>query len=307
MDAAYFSGSVDDKIQIFTGFNNSSEGQAELPLILGQVDDVEIDLVGRAIILSGRDLSAQMIDTKTSDHFQQKTASEIVTIIAGRHGLTPNVQATTTRVGQYYEIDQTRLTATQPEWDLLIFLAEQEGFDLWVSGKTLNFQPPVDETSNPYLLRWSETGTKLSNCTELKLRRSQTLAKDVIVKIRSWHQAQGVPFTVQAKRTQAAKGQRSGGEAQTYFFTVANLTQKQAQQLANQRLEQITRHERVINANLPGDNLLTVRTPLSLSGTNTQFDQVYFVDSVKRTLTMNGGYDMEVRAKNSSTSSTVAE
>ncbi len=307
MDAAYFSSSANDQVAITASFADGY--QPDQLLIIGQVDDVDVDLVKRTLTLTGRDLSAQMIDTKTSDHFQQNTASEIVAIIAGRHGLQTNIAATTTKAGTYYELYHSRLTVSQTEWDLLIFLAEQEDFDLWVSGNTLNFQPSVAETDPPYVLLWSDLGpgNKSSNCSDLQLKRSQTLAKDIIVKVRSWNQAQGVAFTVESKRNQAAKSQRSGGQAQTYFFRLANATQAQAQQFANNMQEKISRHERVVTAAMPGDNLLTIRKPVKLVGTNTDWDQVYYVDSIHRHISMQGGYRMEVRAKNHSTASMVTE
>ena len=105
--------------------------------------------------------------------------------IAARRGLEASVTATKTRVGSYYELYNLRLTKDQAEWDLLMFLAEQEGYDLWVSGKTLNFHPPVAPTAEPYVLLWSDLGegNRVSNLESLRCSRSQTLAKDVIVKV----------------------------------------------------------------------------------------------------------------------------
>jgi hypothetical protein len=44
-------------------------------------------------------------------------------------------------VGRYYEIDHARLTNDISQWTLLNYLAQEEGFDLNVTGSTLNFQP----------------------------------------------------------------------------------------------------------------------------------------------------------------------
>src|SRR5579859_5368301 len=116
-----------------------------------------------------------------------------------------------------------------------MILAEREGFDLWVSGHTLNFQPPVATTTDPYVLLWSDQGqgNRVANFEGLKLHRSQTLAKDIIVKVASWNQAQGATIKAEAKRSQANKSQRVGGQAQIYTFNPPNLTQAQAQQFAN--------------------------------------------------------------------------
>jgi phage protein D len=304
---SYWSASLGDQLEIFAGFKDQTGKGQPKSLIYGQVDDVDYDPIGRSLTLTGRDLSAQFIDTRTAEHFQDQTASSVAQTLAARHGLKASVTATGTRVGSYYELYNLRLTKDQAEWDLLTFLAEQEGFDLWVSGQTLNFQPPVPLTADPYVLSWSDQGqgSRLANFEDLKLHRSQSLAKDIIVKVISWNQVQEGNVTAQAKRSQANKSQRVGGQAQIYTFYEPNLNQQQAQKWANAKAEDITRHERVIAGKLPGDSLLTNRSLMQLVGTGTDWDQVYFVDSVTRRMSFKDGYSMEFRAKNHSPQSTV--
>lgn len=295
---AYWADSQDDRVSIGVSLN----GETPEPLIVGQVDDVDLDLTGRTITLTGRDLSAAFIDNRTAEKFQNQTSSQIAQALALRRGLDSSVQATPTLAGAYYEIDHAVTTREQTEWDLLTYLAEREGFDVWVAGTTLYFQPPPAIAGMPYLLVWSEPGdgTYASNTTNMHVRRSQTLARDVVVEVRSWNQKQQKAFTVTAKRSQAKKSQRRGGQAQTYSFIRPNLTREQAQQFAEAKAEEITRHERVLTASLPGDDLLTTRRTVRLVGTGTDWDLLYFPDTVTRRLTMQEGYRMELRAKNHS-------
>jgi phage protein D len=199
------------------------------------------------------------------------------------------------------------LTQEQSEWDLLIYLAEREGFDVWVSGNKLFFQPSPVETSPAYKLIAQDPGTSsiTSNAERLNLTRSQTLAKDVIVVIQSYNQKQQKAFKVSYHVTQAKKSQRSGGVAQTYSYNVPNLTRDQALQLAQARAEDITRHEKVLSASLPGDNKLSTRARVQLVGTGTDWDQYYYPDTITRYVSFEEGYHIELRAKNHSTQSTV--
>jgi len=305
LGASYWSDSSNDQIQISMGL----VGDTPVPFILGQVDNAEIDQVKQILTLTGRDLSAVFIDTKTTEKYQNLTSSDIAGMLADAHGMQKNIAATTTKVGTYYVEDQVALTREESEWDLLIYLAQHEGFDLWVSGNTLNFQPSVDlSTAVPYVLIYSDAGAggagKFSSFTGLKMNRSQTLAKDVIVKVRTWNQINAKVYNVTAKRTQASKGQRSGGVAQTYSFTVPNLDEEGALNYAQQKAEEISRHERVINADLAGDNSLSIRTPVQLVGTGTSFDQKYYPDSITRRISFEK-YTMSLRAKNHSVESTV--
>ncbi|WP_435018501.1 phage late control D family protein [Tundrisphaera sp. TA3] len=303
---AYWAESQDDLVSVAV----SIDGGIPQQLILGQVDDAEIDLVGRTISLTGRDLSSRFLDAKTAEKFQNLTASDIALQLSLRQGLDADVVATSARAGTYYEIDHAVLTREQTEWDLLVYLAEREGFDVWVSGTTLHFRPAPVEASTPYVLFWSEPnaldgGTFASNATDIRLQRSQTLAKDIIVIVRSWNQKQQKGFSEKASASQA-KGQRRGGKAQVYTFIRPNLTPDQALALAKSLAEQITRHERLLSASLPADNILSTRTMVQLVGTNTAFDQLYYPDTVTRRLSMQEGYRMELRAKNHSTLSDVA-
>lgn len=301
--ASYWSDSVNDRVQISMGTGTGSTS----PFILGQIDNAEIDQIRQVLTLTGRDLSAVFLDAQTTQKFQNQKSSDIAAMLAARHGLQANIAATMTPVGTFYTADRVNLTRRQSEWDLLIFLAQHEGFDLWVSGNTLNFQPSLDLTKiSPYLMIYSGAPSKFSSFMDLKMSRSQTLARDIVVVVRSWNQVHQRGFNVTAKRQHASKGQRAGGEAQTYTFTVPNLDQVGAQNYANRKLEEISRMERVIRAELAGDDTLTIRTPIQLVGTGTSFDQMYYPDTITRSISFEN-YRMKVRAKNHSTESMVVE
>ena len=301
----YWAAAEYDRVEISAGFDD-----ALAPLITGQVDDVEYDITARRLTLSGRDLSAPLIDARTTEKFQNLKSHEIAQRIALRHGLDSSVTATSELAGKYYQIDHAALTKEDSEWDLLCYLAEREGFDVWVRGETLFFQPPVAETQTPYLLLWSDTGSAspASNCERLNLSRSQTLAKDVIVKVKSWNQAQEKAFTVAYRASKKGRRKRKGdtdASVQTYSYTVPNLTREQALKYAETTAAKITRHERLLSAEMPGDSLLDTRSLVQLVGTGTDWDQTYYPESVTRRISYEEGYSMTLRAKNHSPQDTV--
>ena len=63
--------------------------------------------------------------------------------------------------------------------------------------------------------------------------------------------------------------------------------------------DQIILHEMRLTAYLPADNILDCTKPVVVRGTSTDFDQVYYCDSVTRTMSVNEGYRMNIRGKNS--------
>jgi phage protein D len=302
----YWSDSTGDELELYAGFKTQGVQAAPQLLIYAQVDDVAVDIVGRTLTLSGRDLSAQFLDTKTATDYQDKTSSQIAQIVAANHQMTASVTPTQQWVGSFYELYHSRITKDQSEWDLLMFLAEQENYDVWVAGQTLYFQPPVPLTTDPYVLNWSDQGqgNRVANFEDLKMQRSETLARDVIVKVKSWNQAQGITVTSTLTRNQTNKSPRPS-QPQTYTFYPPNLNKQQADKFARGKMEDITKHERVITGKLPGDSLLTNRSLVKLVGTGTNWDQFYFVDTVTRKMSFTEGYTMEFRAKNHSPKSTV--
>jgi phage protein D len=306
-------------IELFIGFPEDVDNYSASDLdsfIYGQVDELIFDPVGTFIEVSGRDKTADFVDAKTYEQFVNNTASEIAEKLAARHGLTPVVTATTTKAGTYYQLENRRIPLDRSEWDLLTWLAQEEGFSVYVKGKELHFEPRIEPDADQYALRWvpapldGATGAPQLNAIDVVMSRNLTLAKDIVVFVRSWNVKQKKGFTVKAQASHTKKAIGKGaaepdGAAQTYSFVKPGLTKEQAQDMANKKLAELSSHEMKISANQPGDNLLSLTTLVNLSGTGTAFDQTYYPDSVVRRLSTSTGYTMRMSAKNHSPESTV--
>ena len=316
-DAAWFCAQTKLLVEIFAGFPANPDwfDVSELQsLIVGQVDDLSYDPLSTTIELSGRDLTAELIDAKTTEKFQNQTASEIASALAKRHNLTPVVTATATKSGTFYEIDHARLNAERSEWDLLAALANEEGMMVYVRGRSLHFEPKPKDTDPPYLLTWEpptiDRGFYQFNGKTISFSRNLTLAKDIVVTVRSWNakNKKGFSKTVRAthnKNTVLAGASQPIGDAQTYQYSIPGLTPEQALQEAQKRLAQLSQHELKMNATLPADNVLDITRVIKVEGTGTAFDTVYFPDSIVRTMSIGEGYSMSVSAKNHETYSTL--
>ena len=140
--AAQFWSSTSD---VFLEVQMSVDGLIFKSLVQGAVDHVDLDMGQRLVRVEGRDLTAALIETRTQETFANQTSSEIASTLAKRHNLDAQVAPTSTPVGRYYQSEHDRITLNQfsratTEWDLLTFLAQQEGFDVFVSGRTLFFR-----------------------------------------------------------------------------------------------------------------------------------------------------------------------
>lgn len=261
-------------------------GAGFVSLVQGLADTVTLDPIAGTLTLEGRDGSAVLMETPAQETFANRTASEIATVLAGRHGLAADVQATMAPAGRYWELEHDSLTLntagkSTTEWDLLVTLAQHEGFQLWVDGGTLHFRPPAPVP--PLLL-------PVASCTSLRLERSLTLAGDIAVAVKSWHSRAGVGCTGLAQTS------RGAGQRRNYVFVVPNLTQDAAQALAQQRLGEIAGHELTLHATMPGELSLTPRGLLQLSGSGTGFDTVFAISEVERRLHAHQGFTQTVRA-----------
>ena len=310
---AYLSKQSMMSVKIYVGFpiNPDSYSTQDLQLLMvGDCDEMTIDPLRMTVTFSGRDLTSRFIDKKTYAKYANQTASNIVTNLAQSHGLNPIVTSTQGNVGTFYEAENTLLTKETTEWDLMTFLAQQYNYVVFVQQNNLIFEPkPTAQNSTPYILSYQPPatlyGSPVFNGMNLTMMRCFTVAKDVTVKIRvPYSPTTGKAFTASAGKKNPSINSSSAGN-QVYTYTYPGLTNSQALSKAQQLLSEITLNELKISATVPGDNLLTKSSIINLIGTGSQFDQIYYTDTVTRTLNYTDGYLMEIEAKNSDVNSQV--
>ncbi|MDE2024867.1 MAG: hypothetical protein KGJ07_00060 [Patescibacteria group bacterium] len=313
-------------ISIYVGFpqdpNSFNTEDLEL-LMVSDCDEMTIDPLKAIVTFTGRDLTSRFIDTKTYSYYPNLTASAIAIMLAEQQGLgTSLITATQGNVGTFFtgaDTNQTTLLSKETtQWDLLTFLAQQYNYAVYVqpyqntSGASANlvFAPrPTPENSEPYILRYqpppSAGASPISNTMDLNFTRAFTLSKDVTVKIRvPYSPLTGRAFTsVAGKKNPTINSSNAGN--QIYTFTYPGLTKAQALAKAQSLLSNITINEIKLSAYLPGDNVLKKSSIIKVIGTNTRFDQIYYTDTVVRTINFTDGYTMEVRAKNQDVNSQV--
>lgn len=306
--AAWWASQKEIFVEVLAGFPVDPEwfDASELDsLIYGKVDEMTYDPVGRLIELNGRDLTSDLIDAKTTEKFQNLTASQIAEQLAARHGLIPKVVATETMSGTYYEIDHARLTSDRSEWDLLTYLAHEERYVVYLKGKELHFEPQPEESQNPYVLRWEppveDRGFPIFNGKSISFSRNLTVAKGVAVTYRSWNAKNNKAFSVtypSSHKTMGTAPGKASPQAQNYYFTSPGKTPQQLLQMAQAKHKEITQHEMRMSFSGPADNVLKVTDIIRVEGTDSAFDQTYYPESINRAMSLSDGYTMTVAAKN---------
>ena len=280
-------------------------------LIIGRADEVHYDPLQNTVEITGRDYTSAFIDAKTMETWKNKTVTDVVNALATRHGMKANVATIKTQIGTYADIDHVRLADQRTEWDLLIWLAHEAQCDLWVNGTTLYFQPQIDPTKQDYyLLQWVardgiNTFVPQGNMIDLKLSHNMTIGKGIQVLVKSWHGTFKNSFSAsypgQPKTVKVGKA-TPVSNTQNYVYSIPGLDVKGCLQKAEALYNEIAKQEMQLDATLPGDNILNNRVIVKLVGTGTAFDQVYYPSSVHRSMSMDEGYRMTVRARNLSPS-----
>lgn len=304
-DAGWFSTQTDLDVELFVGFPRDPDkfGAADLESVFsGRTDEVFVKWEQGMVSLKGRDLTAPFLDNKNSAKWPMKTSSEIVTALAGKYGLTPVVTATSTRVGKYYKDAYVRLQDDRTEWDLLTWLAREEGFVVYVQGKELHFGPAP--TASTYTLTYTPPAKgelPSGQMVRTDTSRVLTVARDIKVIVRSWNPKKKVPIIRDATRNK-----KGSAQVQTYVYTFPNLDAAGCQARANQILADLSRHEMQLRFSGPADSLLKKSDLIAFKGTGTAFDQTYYPDSIARTFSAREGYSWRVSAKNHSPESQVS-
>jgi phage protein D len=294
-EAGWLSRQTSIEIEIKAGFpaDPASFTSAELTsLFLGRVDLSSYDPGQGLVTLKARDLTQDLIDAKTSNRFANMTASQLAERLASAHGLIPVVTATHTRIGSFYQIDQVRTQHRRSEWDLLTWAAREEDFTVHVRGRELVFGPRPSE-ADPYVLKWRGDGAyPETEAVNLRFDRTQALSGEFKVVVRSWNHRQGQRIIKNAGS--AAEGARE------YAYSIPGLTPEQAQARATQIASELSAHEMRVSFDGPADNDLSLARAIEVRGTDTAFDQIYFPDSIRRSLSRGEGYRWSVEAKNKS-------
>ena len=154
-----------------------------------------------------------------------------------------------------------------------------------MTGTTVHFHPTTAPNSDPYDVIISDNGQ--CNAISITLERSLSLAKDIVVAVRSWNSKQRKGFTV---------FNGTPGKGQEFSFVRPNLTGDQATDLANRIRADLSQQERLATFQLIPDLTLDPRNLLRLRGTGTGWDTVYFIDLITRSMSFQN-FSMAVHVK----------
>jgi hypothetical protein len=264
-------------------------------LISGMIDTIHVDLIRGTAGIEGRDLSSSLIDAYRQQDFVNQTASEVASAVASYHGLTPVVTATSTNVGRYYGDGYTRLSLGQfsrvrSDWDLMVQLARENSFDVFVQGSTLFFQPATSSGTAPVHIAFRDVKT-------MRFERTLMIPSSTQARVQSWDSQNMASYDSNSGRDGGDATQGSStASGQPFLFSASNFTSQQVSDSAGRYAAELNRLGVLLHIEMPWDLTLSPRTEILIDETGSLFDTVYRIDSIERHYSTTSGSSQVIRA-----------
>jgi hypothetical protein len=280
-----------------TAVTSSAYGPTYQSLITGMADTIHADPIRGTVGVEGRDLSSSMIDAYRQQDFVNQTASEIVSIIAQYHSLQPVVTPTSGNVGRYYSDGYTKLSLgqfsrLQSDWDLVVQLARQNDFDVFVEGQSLYFQPSGGFAN-------ALVPVSIQDVQSARIERNLTISTNATAKVQSWNSQNMAAYDSDNPEGGAVAPQGSSTTNLPFLFSGANYTSQQVTDSAQRYSAELSRLGTVLHLDMPWDLSLAPRATILLTDTNSLFDTTYLIDSIERHYSPTSGSKQTVRATQS--------
>lgn len=303
LDERFFADS--SSIPVIITATNDVDAGSWVTMFTGTVDVPAINWMVRRVIITGRDKSQALIETKTTEKWLNKTSEEIVNDIASRVGLTADVSIENPdKVGLITKDDYNRISNQDVLWNVLTVLADREGCAVFVKQDRLIFKP-IDNLGGGVLEVMYQRPTPESfasgNFINLSTSRNLSVSKNVKVSVKSWQQKQKKAIN------SAFSSSGKGSDKLDYTYRVANATKQQADKIAKGKIGEITGRERLLDIDMPGDVNASPEQTLSLFGTGTTCDQDYIISEIAHRWEFESGYRMTINARNKDKSRTITQ
>jgi len=271
-------------------------GREEQPRSNLKGEVTAIDLEARTdglpmLTVRGYDRAHRLNRVKKTRSFENKTYSDMVTLVSRENGLTPRTESTDV-VYEYFAQDG------QTDWELLRAVARKSGFEVFTTGNQIHFRKPNGSERAPD----QEFGVTLRH---LRLRMSAT-SQVKEVEVRGWDpkRKEVVVGTASSpgSTTGADQGHHGGalaakafGSSGKYVLTNQSVrSHKEATTLAQAILEEIAGAFVQFDCTCLGDANLRPGRSVTLKGVGPRFDKDYYISTATHRNTPEQGYLTQV-------------
>ncbi len=276
-------------VQIYYDTLSTESGYA---VFEGLADDIAVDPINGVCRVQGRDYSSLLIGSNNQESYSNRTASEIVASIAQRHGFDTNIAVTYGMVGSYQGNDHNQILLNTHsdianEWELLVYLAKMERFELFVDARELVFSPLQS-------LAREQIAVGRNDIISMKTMRKCPLSDKTLLTVKSWNSWLTRTFV----HTDSQLSEQMPSTNPTAFgdpdigvtFVRPNLSLTGVEDLSREYRRTSTEQLLNIEIVMPGDTTMKPGDILSIQGIGVAFDSDYIVKSVRRTFSSSAGF-----------------
>ncbi len=301
-------------MEITYGVGDPEAGYAGIEwvqMIVGQVDKILLDLTKGTVTCHGRDQTALLIDTYSNRGIPPHTIAEVITELCDDAGIGSDVSGDGTellasdlyREGQAWLTAGTTFNRSVTYWDLICYLAQRAHCYVFMDNNgTLHVHPdnfdadiwqvtltPPDDDPPVVILN-------PSNVEKMVLERDLNVARNTSVLV--------IGQNAQKKETYAEQDDQSelrgGDKTRSSQHVIPGLEDAAAaKKRANAIYDQQIRHEKKIHWTEPGDLDLSCLEQAQVVGGGTEWHQVYYIESIDRSMSWPGGFVMKCVGTNS--------
>jgi hypothetical protein len=189
------------------------------------------------------------------------------------------------------------------EWDLLKYLAQTEGFQLYVDGTTLVFAPTDALPGNS----WSISSDNVTNMT---FHVACPTSDQTAITAKSWNSWLCQTFTNTNQQSTDQSGfslSALDADPGTEIAMVSpNLTPHDVERLVTQRLDALNEQVLTVQIVMPGELAFLPGDILSITSGLGTFDSDYTIKSIRRRFSSAGGFLQYIQGFTSTTDSTIS-
>jgi len=257
-------------------------------------DFIEVTLETGIVTITGKDKSAALHQSKTTEQVHNKTMKEQIEVFAKRHELTLQMDDQSGKAGRTYKVDFNDMTHEESEWTAIQRYITHLGLVAYVDDKTLHVVAANSSSGGAKTINYKAPTAQSyasGDFMHLSLKHDMILAKGVKTTVKSWN-------SKKAKVITATEG-GSGGGASVGGFSIyhPDLEQDQADKIAKSHNEMAASHELTCSLEISGDETITAQQKITLTGTQSQFDQSFFIISMSDEVS-DTGYRQTFELKN---------
>lgn len=265
--------------------NPNQWGKDELTHIFtGKIDGVRPFFGDQMTVqLVGRDYSARLIDTEFSVAFAERTGSQIVILLAEKHGLAYEVVATDVVI-------EKDLYKDRKEWEILQELADREGYVCYVKKNKVLYFGPRKDTDDTVIAELNYKKKEKSNVLTMQFDDSLVGVINYVI-VRHWAGKKKGLIEGEAKNQDLIDAY---GEKKRVIYDPKAKTKELADEIAAKKLKEWSRTvvtgEQIRVASSP---LMEPERVVAVKGCG-RFDSNYYIEKVHHTFSKAGGFFTEV-------------